>query len=62
MEKDKSLNNKEPVANTKLIDGEENKPNPIVDRPHFEFNDLKKGQEKHGHFVIKNIGGPYTSF
>ena len=63
MEKDKSLKNKEPLINTKpLDDGENNKPNPIVDRSHFEFNDLKKGQEEHGHFVIRNIGGPYSSF
>ena len=62
MEKDKFLNNKESPVNTKLVDEGGNKPNPIVDRPHFEFNDLKKGQEKHGHFVIRNIGGLYSSF
>src|SRR4030065_1727003 len=62
MEKDKPLNDKGSVTNSKLVDEGVNKPDPIVDRPHFEFNDLKKDQEKHGHFVIRNIGGPYSSF
>lgn len=45
MEKDKFLNNKESSVNIKLVDEGGNKPNPIVDRPHFEFNDLKKARK-----------------
>ena len=35
------------------------KPKPETDKTHIVFNDLKKGQVKHGHFILKNSGGPY---
>jgi len=37
------------------------KPFPVADRTYFVFNDLKKGQVRQGSFVIRNIGGPYSS-
>ena len=30
---------------------EKNKPEPIAEQTYFVFNDMKKGQVKHGHFT-----------
>ena len=38
------------------------KPEPVASCSYFEFNDLKKGQTKHCHFTIRNIGGPFDKF
>ncbi|MCL4377753.1 MAG: TPM domain-containing protein [Actinobacteria bacterium] len=37
------------------------KPKPETDKKHIVFNDLKKGEIRHGHFILKNSGGPYKN-
>ncbi|MCL5071619.1 MAG: TPM domain-containing protein [Actinobacteria bacterium] len=41
---------------------QKSKPDPVADRTYFVFNDLKKGQVKHSHFILRNIGGSYSDF
>jgi hypothetical protein len=38
------------------------KPHPIADHTYFVFDDLKKGQSRHGHFILRNVGGDYKDF
>ena len=38
------------------------KPHPIADHTYFVFDDLKKGQERRGHFILRNVGGDYKDF
>jgi hypothetical protein len=38
------------------------KPAPVADHTHFVFNDLKKGQIRHGNFILRNIGGKYQDY
>lgn len=38
------------------------KPHPIADLTYFVFDDLKKGQVRHGHFILRNVGGDYRDF
>jgi TPM domain len=38
------------------------KPHPIADHTYFVFDDLKKGQARHGHFILRNVGGDYKDF
>ena len=38
------------------------KPHPIADHTYFVFDDLKKGQLRHGHFILRNVGGDYKDF
>lgn len=38
------------------------KPHPIADHTYFVFDDLKKGQVRHGHFILRNVGGDYRDF
>jgi len=38
------------------------KPHPIADHTYFVFDDLKKGQVRHGHFILRNVGGDYKDF
>ena len=43
-------------------DARQDKPFPIAEQTYFVFNDMKKGQTKHGHFILRNIGGAYKDF
>ncbi|MBM3705863.1 MAG: TPM domain-containing protein [Actinobacteria bacterium] len=36
-------------------------PEPVADRNYFEFNDVRKNQVKHGHFILRNIGGKFKN-
>jgi hypothetical protein len=38
------------------------KPHPIADHTYFVFDDLKKGQSRRGHFILRNVGGDYKDF
>jgi hypothetical protein len=38
------------------------KPHPIADHTYFVFDDLKKGESRHGHFILRNVGGDYKDF
>jgi hypothetical protein len=38
------------------------KPHPIADHTYFIFDDLKKGQLRRGHFILRNVGGNYKDF
>jgi hypothetical protein len=38
------------------------KPHPIADHTYFVFDDLKKGQLRRGHFILRNVGGDYKDF
>jgi hypothetical protein len=38
------------------------KPHPIADHTYFVFDDLKKGQLRRGHFILRNVGGEYKDF
>jgi hypothetical protein len=38
------------------------KPHPIADHTYFVFDDLKKGQLRHGNFILRNVGGDYKDF
>src|SRR5665647_1212758 len=45
------------------VDKEEiSKPHPIADHTYFVFDDLKKGQFRRGHFILRNVGGDYKDF
>lgn len=48
--------------NTAPIAPQSFKPEPVASCSYFEFNDLKKGQKKHCHFIIRNIGAPFGKF
>jgi hypothetical protein len=43
------------------IDNSNLKPKPETDKKHIVFNDVKKGEIRHGHFILKNSGGPYKN-
>lgn len=38
------------------------KPHPIADHTYFVFDDLEKGQIRHAHFILRNVGGDYKDF
>ncbi len=49
--------------NFSLVEKEEiSKPHPIADHTYFVFDDLKKGQFRHGHFILRNVGGDFKDF
>jgi hypothetical protein len=49
------------MANKENIDDSYLKPKPETDKKHIVFNDVKKGEIRHGHFILKNSGGPYKN-
>jgi uncharacterized membrane protein len=49
------------MAAKENIDNSDLKPKPETDKKHIVFNDVKKGETRHGHFILKNSGGPYKN-
>ena len=61
MAKDKKRNLPLTGLYKKTEDLEKELPNPVASCPRFVFNDVKKGKSKHGHFIVRNVGGPYDN-
>jgi len=55
-------NNRKNVNYNAESPGGQNKPFPVAEQTYFVFDDMKKGQVKHEHFILRNIGGNYTDF
>jgi hypothetical protein len=57
------LKDSEKKENFLQVEKEEiSKPHPIADHTYFVFDDLKKGQLRRGHFILRNVGGDYKDF